>query len=96
MDGEHQPKGGEIENNGSLDGAETSPDELVEIDPADFIDPNEFGFKHPSLTENRLSGCLWCKKRLLTHQAMIEHHARHCSEDIARDNEKWKLTPPHA
>jgi hypothetical protein len=43
MEGEHHPKSGEIEKKGSLGGAEILSDELIEIDPADFIDPDEFG-----------------------------------------------------
>jgi len=43
MEEEHRKKSGEIEKKGSLDGVENLSDELVEIDPADFIDPDEFG-----------------------------------------------------
>jgi hypothetical protein len=45
MEDEHQNKGGEIEKKGSLDAAETVPDDFIEIDPADFIDPDEFGYR---------------------------------------------------
>jgi hypothetical protein len=40
MEEEKHRTSGEIGKKGSLNGAETVPDELVEIDPADFIDPS--------------------------------------------------------
>jgi hypothetical protein len=55
MEDEHHKKGGEIEKKGSLDGAENLSDELVEIDPADFIDPDEFG-QRPSPQRERDMG----------------------------------------
>jgi hypothetical protein len=51
MEEELHPKRNRIEEKGLLDGAETVSDDLFEIDPADFIDPDEFGQRQPSRTE---------------------------------------------
>jgi len=66
------------------------PDDELDIDPADFFDPEEFGFKRGAQARGPW-GCLWCKIPLLTKQAMIEHHARHCSEQIKQGNKRWKI-----
>jgi hypothetical protein len=47
----------EIEKNGLLDDAQIVSDDLFEIDPADFIDPDEFGLR-PSVRRDRDTGNL--------------------------------------
>jgi hypothetical protein len=82
------------EGNTPASAAREAGEEVFEIDPADFIDPEEFGIKR--LSQRVVAGpwgCVWCKTPLPTKQEMVRHHARHCSEDIARGNKRWNLTP---
>ena len=75
------------------DGAQVLLNDLTEIDPSELVDPEEFGMKPVSSSATRGPwGCLWCKKPPPKLAAMARHHARHCSEDIARDNEGWITT----
>ena len=75
---------GILPSSDALEGSE----EGLEIDPAEFFDPEEFGLKRAAAPRGPW-GCVWCKIPLLTRQSMLEHHARHCSEEIEQGNKRW-------
>jgi hypothetical protein len=86
MERELRPKSDDnLAATGSL---EVPVEDLFDIDPADFVDPEEFGI-HRFAKAAGPWGCVWCKIPLLTRQSMSEHHARHCSEQIEEGNKLW-------
>jgi hypothetical protein len=94
MEGEEHHKTEGIEKNAPAHTGRTVPNDLTEIDPSELFDPAEFGTKRVSShAAGGPWGCLWCKKPLATRRAVNEHHARHCSEEIERDNAGWYITP---
>jgi hypothetical protein len=90
MEEDEHHKTDEIGKNAPADAGRTAADDLTEIDPSEFFDPEEIGVeRQSSRSVPEPWGCLWCKKPLPTRQAMVEHHARHCSEEIEHGNEAW-------
>ncbi len=83
---------------------ETAADELADIDPAEFFDPEELGIRRSQhgnplpasvKSEPNPYGCLWCKIPM-TKDEMYKHHARHIAEKIERGNEPLKKRYPKA